>query len=356
MYNDMTPAVAATLELHLEGNVIPHTWYQHIKFPSGKVDAIGCLILADIYYWYRPTVVHDETTGEVIGYRKKFQGDKLHKSYQALANQFGISKRQASDACHRLQKNGLITIELRDIQTEMGCLRNVTFIEPVMAAIKTITLPPERETSNVETCGPSRSNVETCDVSRSGVGPSTPEREYTKNTTETTTDISVSGGGDKGLAGESGALAATAHLAAPSTLENHNRIRAKLESYFCELTHIPPPKCGNERQRKAAGQRWWSPLREIAELTEWHEDKACALLRETCERMITRGLTISAPQSVLNVAIAVHAEKARPRLPNEQTYEYELADIKPFSISTGETLAALSGDCEPNDIQASAES
>ena len=50
-------------------------------------------ILADLVYWHRPTEVRDERTGEVIGWKKKFHGEMLQKSYQEYANKFGESKK-----------------------------------------------------------------------------------------------------------------------------------------------------------------------------------------------------------------------------------------------------------------------
>jgi hypothetical protein len=40
----------------------------------------------------RPTILRDEATGEVIGWRKKFKADRLQRTYQRLSYQFGITK------------------------------------------------------------------------------------------------------------------------------------------------------------------------------------------------------------------------------------------------------------------------
>ena len=55
--------------------------------------------------------------------------------------------------------------------------------------------------------------------------------------------------------------------------------------------------------------RWWAPLREIAELVEWREEDALRLLDAALARM--DGLTVSAPQSVINVARSIVGEVAR---------------------------------------------
>ena len=151
--NDLTPAVVAIGQLHFEGNIIPHTWYKAITFPNGKPDVNGILILAEIVYWYRPTVERDEATGEVINIRKKFKADKLQRSYQSFADQFGLTRRQCEDAISRLVERGYITKETRTVDTSSGKLGNVLFVEPVTDAIQRIS-------SYDKTYKDTRSNVE----------------------------------------------------------------------------------------------------------------------------------------------------------------------------------------------------
>lgn len=40
---------------------------------------------------------------QVLGYKKKFKKDKLQKTYEALGERFGLSKRQAKLACDYLE-------------------------------------------------------------------------------------------------------------------------------------------------------------------------------------------------------------------------------------------------------------
>ncbi|MFP1483844.1 hypothetical protein ACLB1S_19830 [Escherichia coli] len=47
---------------------------------------------SEIVYWYRPTEVRDEHTGALLGYRKRFQGDKLQRSYRRLLNSLALGK------------------------------------------------------------------------------------------------------------------------------------------------------------------------------------------------------------------------------------------------------------------------
>ena len=75
-----------------------------------------------------------------MGYKKKFKADKLQRNYDQLSEQFGFSKNQVRRAIKRLEKQGLITVEFRNITTKTGMkLSNVMFIEPVPQKIKEIT-------------------------------------------------------------------------------------------------------------------------------------------------------------------------------------------------------------------------
>ncbi len=61
----LNAVVAAIGELHLEGNITPHAWYQApaLQFANGKANLAAITLLADVMYWYRPTILRDEATG-----------------------------------------------------------------------------------------------------------------------------------------------------------------------------------------------------------------------------------------------------------------------------------------------------
>lgn len=193
-----TDTVVAIGQINLTGNVTPASWWRHITLPSGRPDQTAITLLAEIVYWYRPSEVRDEITGALVGYRKRFHGDKLQRSYQAFADQFGFSKREATDALKRLRDAGFITLELRTIQTSEGMtLSNVLFIEPVPEAvldinsmvrksdIKNVTpVPFERNTPSVPTEPLPRSDVD---------DPTLKRETYTEITTKTTTEIKNTG-------------------------------------------------------------------------------------------------------------------------------------------------------------------
>jgi len=146
----MNKTVEEIGKINFEGNIIPANWYKHITFSSGKPNLNAIVILAEIVYWYRPTIIRDPATGEIKGYKTKFSADKLQRSYQSFADQFGISKRQAQDAIKLLRDLGLITLEFRTITMPTSGLKltNVMFIEPVPERIKEITYNNIKEIDN----------------------------------------------------------------------------------------------------------------------------------------------------------------------------------------------------------------
>lgn len=139
--NDITPTVAAIGQMHFEGNIIPHSWYKAIAFPNGKADLNAIVILAEIVYWYRPTIERDEATGDVISIRKKFRDDMLQRHYQSFADQFGLTVRQCKDAVARLIMLGLVRRELRTVETPQGKIGNVPYFEPVVDELQRISSP-----------------------------------------------------------------------------------------------------------------------------------------------------------------------------------------------------------------------
>lgn len=126
--------------VQLEGNIVPISWYSHIKTEKNTIDHIAITLLADIFYWYRPSEVRDELTGETIGYKQKFKADKLQKNYQEYSNLFGYSKTQVKRAIDNLIRLKLITREFRNIHTKTGlAINNVMYLEPILNNIFTLT-------------------------------------------------------------------------------------------------------------------------------------------------------------------------------------------------------------------------
>ncbi|MCW2485744.1 replication protein [Candidatus Symbiopectobacterium sp. NZEC127] len=189
-----TRSVMAIGQINFTGNVIPASWWRHITLPSGRPDQTAITLLSEIVYWYRPAEVRNEVTGALMGYRKRFHGDKLQRSYQAFADQFGFSKREATDALKRLKGAGFITLELRTVQTSEGMtLSNVLFVEPVPEAINDINSMTRKSDAKNATPVPSERNtpsVPTEPLPLSDVGDPTLKSEtYTEITTQITTEI-----------------------------------------------------------------------------------------------------------------------------------------------------------------------
>ena len=174
--------------ISITGNIIPQIWYKTITHPSGKPYLEAIVILSDIVYWYRPTEVRDERTGEVIAYRKRFKADLLQRSYADLAQQFGISKREATNAVVALEKIGVVRRHLRTIDVNGTKMANVLFLELVPKALLALTCG---EVTPI-TFKSDTSHVQKGDLSRSEVTPLTFKSETkTQNTTENTPETST---------------------------------------------------------------------------------------------------------------------------------------------------------------------
>jgi hypothetical protein len=116
------------MNIDFNGNVIHSLWFKTIVKENGKADLVAINILADIVYWYRPTPVRDEESGKVVGYRKKFKADLLQRNYDSYADQFGLSKRQVTDAFSRLEKLGIIQRVFRTLNVNGMLINNVLHI------------------------------------------------------------------------------------------------------------------------------------------------------------------------------------------------------------------------------------
>lgn len=177
MYTTGSDIVDAVGQLNFEGHTIPHLWYENIRLESNKPDLVAIIILSEIVYWYRPTVLKDEATGRTIGLKKRFAADLLQKTYAGFSDQFGISKRQAQEAVARLEKYGLVKRHFRTIVSNGTPSSNVLFIELLVGNLKGVTFESDSY------------HIEKQEVSHENVPPITQNREtYTKITTKITTN------------------------------------------------------------------------------------------------------------------------------------------------------------------------
>ena len=121
--------VDAVGKMNFVGNVIPENWFKTIVTASGKVHLLAIFILSEIVYWYKPTEVRDEKTGDVK-WKKKFEADDcLQKSYAALEEKFNASHKQIRDALITLERLGVVKRDLRNIETKLGKCPNVLYLE-----------------------------------------------------------------------------------------------------------------------------------------------------------------------------------------------------------------------------------
>lgn len=163
--------------VHFEGNILPTSWFSSFLLDSGKPDLNAIVLLSEIVYWHRPTVVRDEYSGQVLHTKKKFKADLLQRSYQSFSDQFGFSKLQVKDAFDRLEKTGVIKRHWRTIEANNQKYNNVLYIELVTPVLfEMTTLPISKEgASTFQKVDP----------------PHFKRGTNTENTTEITTDINT---------------------------------------------------------------------------------------------------------------------------------------------------------------------
>ena len=145
MYTTGNPVCDQLICADFSGNLIPQRWYRvfvksELNRPKPHLLAVN--ILADIVYWYRPAVIRNER-GQITGYRKKFRGDLLQRSYAQLAETFGCSARQAKEAILFLEQTGVIKRVLRTVQANGREYANVLFLSLNAARLMELTAPEQ---------------------------------------------------------------------------------------------------------------------------------------------------------------------------------------------------------------------
>jgi hypothetical protein len=148
--------VDAMGQFAISGNVTPMEWYKTILRENGKPYLLAITILSDIVYWFRPTEVRDERTGQVIGWKKKFSGDMLQKSYKQYENLFGESRRSIKAAFDALVDLGVVIREFRDVKVgedDEKMIYNVMFLNLNVERLNELTYPEkEPEVTEYASC------------------------------------------------------------------------------------------------------------------------------------------------------------------------------------------------------------
>lgn len=179
--------------INITGNIIPMIWFKKILYPSGKPNLLAINILADIVYWYRPTEIRDEKTGEIIAYKKKFSADLLQRNYEQISKMFGCSKREATNAIICLENLGLIKRIFRTINDNGLIMSNVLFLELNPDKVLEITyrdLSISETVDNTNQSGGCHFQKGEGSLLKVG-GVSFKSETYTENTTKNKTDISL---------------------------------------------------------------------------------------------------------------------------------------------------------------------
>ncbi len=130
--------------INITGNVVPTIWYRTVLKDNGKPYLLAIAILADIVYWYRPTEVRDQNSGQITGWKKRFSEDILRQSYQYYAELFGESKKTVKTAIDRLEELKVVKRDFRTVSFGEGLIsNNVMYLELIPSKVYELTYPEE---------------------------------------------------------------------------------------------------------------------------------------------------------------------------------------------------------------------
>lgn len=187
--------VDAIGQMDFSGSLIPHSWLYSITLDSGRPDMNAIFVLAEIVYWYRPSVSVNED-GKAV-WKKKFWKEYLQKSIRELATKLNLSYDQVKLALVRLEKRGLIVKHLKTEIINGRKYGNVLYIEPVPEKLQELMKGYENGFVVTDKDDPVCTDTRGYVIENLRAGIQMPEaqgaesRTNTKNTTEiTTTDFS----------------------------------------------------------------------------------------------------------------------------------------------------------------------
>lgn len=260
--------VDAMSNVNISGNVISPMWYRTVVKEDGKPHFLAIAILSDIVYWYRPRIVRDESTGNVIRATKRFADDLLQRGSKALAEQFGVSKRQITEALRMLEQIGVITRHYRIIERTYGDetvkIANVQYIELHVSKLIELSKLPDDSTGNYPVYG-KVSEGKTQDDARCGAklpDPPTQNRgTNTEITAETTTEITHTHNNARACEGDAKVKLQPIPFKSPAQIDREKRAvvgsappytqeqRAIAEEYFNQFWEEYPKKQGQVEAR-----------------------------------------------------------------------------------------------------------
>lgn len=101
-------------QMGITGNIVNPNWNYYVTNESGKTNYLAVQILAEIVYWYIPSIKENKTTG-IPEFEKRFKHEKyLQRSYYQLEENYNCSKKQAQDALKILIRIGVVIQHLTD--------------------------------------------------------------------------------------------------------------------------------------------------------------------------------------------------------------------------------------------------
>lgn len=262
--------VDAMANVNISGNIISPIWYRTVVKEDGKPHFLAIAILSDVVYWYRPRIVRDESTGNVIRATKRFADDLLQRGSKALAEQFGVSKRQITEALRMLEQIGVITRHYRIIERTYGDetikIANVQYIELHVSKLIELSKLPDDSTKNYPVYG-KVSEGKTQDDARCGAklpDPPTQNRgTNTEITAETTTEITHTHNNARACEGDAKVKLQPIPFKSPAQIDREKRAvvgsappytqeqRAIAEEYFNQFWEEYPKKQGQVEARLA---------------------------------------------------------------------------------------------------------
>lgn len=97
-------------------------------------------------------------------------------------------------------------------------------------------------------------------------------------------------------------------------------ILEELEKAFAEVSKIPPPRRNTAKDKRAAGELWWSPLWRLYELSS-DAAQTKLLISEAIRKMRHDGLTIRAPKSIEGVAVSIYSARIQSSVSTGKVYQ-----------------------------------
>lgn len=260
--------VDAMANVNISGNIISPMWYRTVVKEDGKPHFLAIAILSDVVYWYKPRIVRDEVTGNVIKAVKRFAGDLLQRSSKALAEQFGVSKRQITEALRLLEQLKVINRYFRVIERKYGDevvkIANVQYIELNVDVLLKLSEIPNADTENCTVYG-NLPDGETQDNPTSSTNlpdPPTQNRgTNTEITAETTTEITHTHNNARACEGDAKVKLQPIPFKSPAQIDREKRAdvgsappytqeqRAIAEEYFNQFWEEYPKKQGQVEAR-----------------------------------------------------------------------------------------------------------